>query len=60
MSDDNALYQSYCDPNFMSQFQMNHENVLDYFSNLANPFYDKTCNNQVSFQYGMQEDMHIP
>lgn len=26
--------------------QLNANNVLDYFSNIANPFYDRQCNNE--------------
>ena len=26
---------------------LNQYNVLDYFSQLTNPFYDRTCNNEV-------------
>ena len=44
----NPLYTSFTDPSYLSHVgQLNHENVLDYFSNTANPFYERQCNNQV-------------
>ena len=43
----NPLYQSFIDPNFLTNWPLNHENVLDYFSNKDNPFYDARCNNGV-------------
>jgi len=43
----NPLHASFQDPVFLQQFPLNPENVLDYFSNRANPFYESTCNNQL-------------
>ena len=47
----NPLYQSFIDPNFLTNWPLNHENVLDYFSNKDNPFYDARCNNGVSYLF---------
>jgi len=38
------LHMSYREP-FLAA-QLNANNVLDYFSNIANPFYDRQCNNE--------------
>ena len=39
------LHHSWRDPNFVPN--LNPNNVLDYFSDKSNPFYDRQCNNEV-------------
>lgn len=42
---DNMLHKSYYDPAWTDQ--INEFNVLDYFCQSTNPFYDTTCNNEI-------------
>lgn len=41
---DNPLHISWHDSNWIPI--LNGQNVLDYFSDKSNPFYDRTCNNE--------------
>lgn len=43
--DDNQLRISWHDSAWISR--LNGENVLEYFCQRSNPFYDRTCNNEV-------------
>lgn len=45
MNDNNPLSISWHDSAFIPL--LNPHNVLDYFSERSNPFYDRTCNNEV-------------
>lgn len=42
---DNPLYVSWCDSAWIPI--LNQSNVMDYFTERTNPFYDRTCNNEV-------------
>ena len=42
---DNPLYVSWCDSAWIPV--LNQSNVMDYFTERTNPFYDRTCNNEV-------------
>ena len=42
---DNPLYVSWCDSAWIPV--LNQGNVMDYFTERTNPFYDRTCNNEV-------------
>ncbi|XP_071504993.1 mediator of RNA polymerase II transcription subunit 6-like [Diadema antillarum] len=44
-SDDNPLHISWHDSAWIPH--LNEANVLEYFSNRSNPFYDRTCNNEI-------------
>ena len=45
MSSDNKLVMSWYDSAKIPT--LNQQNVMDYFSQKSNPFYDRTCNNEV-------------
>lgn len=45
MADSSPLQISWQDSNWIPN--LNPDNVLDYFSQRSNPFYDRTCNNEV-------------
>jgi len=42
---DNPLFVSWCDSAWIPV--LNQSNVMDYFTERTNPFYDRTCNNEV-------------
>ena len=60
----NPLHTSWHDPNWIPSLST--QNVMDYFSERTNPFYDRTCNNEVlkMQRVGMQGagpiDQHLP
>ena len=60
----NPLHESWHDPAWIPS--LNTHNVMDYFSERTNPFYDRTCNNEVlkMQRVGMQGpgpiDQHLP
>ena len=41
----NPLHESWHDPAWIPSLSTH--NVMDYFSERTNPFYDRTCNNEV-------------
>ncbi len=45
LSQENPLWISWHDTNWIPI--LNPTNVMDYFSEKTNPFYDRTCNNEV-------------
>ena len=60
----NPLHESWHDPAWIPSLSTH--NVMDYFSERTNPFYDRTCNNEVlkMQRVGMQGagpiDQHLP
>ena len=60
----NPLHTSWHDPTWIPSLST--QNVMDYFSERTNPFYDRTCNNEVlkMQRVGMQGagpiDQHLP
>ena len=60
----NPLHESWHDPAWIPALSTH--NVMDYFSERTNPFYDRTCNNEVlkMQRVGMQGagpiDQHLP
>ena len=42
---ENPLYVSWCDSAWIPV--LSQSNVMDYFTERTNPFYDRTCNNEV-------------
>ena len=42
---DNPLFVSWCDSAWIPV--LSQANVMDYFTERTNPFYDRTCNNEV-------------
>ncbi|XP_787850.1 mediator of RNA polymerase II transcription subunit 6 [Strongylocentrotus purpuratus] len=44
-TDDNSLHISWHDSAWIPH--LNQANIMDYFSNRSNPFYDRTCNNEI-------------
>ncbi|CAG2159989.1 unnamed protein product [Oppiella nova] len=45
LKDQNSLHLSWCDSQWLPV--LNQHNVLEYFSERSNPFYDRTCNNEI-------------
>lgn len=45
LSQENPLWISWHDTNWIPI--LNPTNVMDYFSEKTNPFYDRTCNNEI-------------
>lgn len=45
ISQENPLWISWHDTNLIPL--LNPTNILDYFSEKTNPFYDRTCNNEI-------------
>lgn len=45
LSQENPLWISWHDTNWIAI--LNPNNVLDYFMEKSNPFYDRTCNNEI-------------
>ena len=44
-SSENPLYVSWCDSAWIPV--LSQSNVMDYFTERTNPFYDRTCNNEI-------------
>jgi mediator of RNA polymerase II transcription subunit 6 len=54
---DNPLFLSWHDSSWIPH--LNQGNVLDYFSERSNPFYDRTCNNEIlKMQRGNPEQLN--
>ncbi|CAG2112091.1 unnamed protein product [Medioppia subpectinata] len=45
LKDNNSLHISWCDSQWLPG--LGQHNVLEYFSERSNPFYDRTCNNEI-------------
>ncbi|KAK3587429.1 hypothetical protein CHS0354_007915 [Potamilus streckersoni] len=51
---ENPLFISWHDSNWIPM--LNPSNILDYFSERSNPFYDRTCNNEVIKMQRLSQD----
>lgn len=51
---ENSLSLSWCDRTWLPI--LNHNNVLNYFAERTNPFYDHTCNNEMLRMRGLKID----